>query len=232
MKPLIGVSTSATGGWRSYLAISFAIWRAGGRSRRITPKTGYSITELDGVIAGGGDDISASVYGGELLPNVRLDPERDALETELIPEAVRLEIPVLGICRGAQLINVSLGGTLHTDIWEVFENAPKLRTVLPRKEIRVAADAWLSSVLQTRKCRVNALHHQSIKETGRSLRVSALDDHEIVQAIETRSGKPVLGVQWHPELMPFSKTQQRLFQWLVEAAKNRKDTGEYFELAA
>jgi len=221
MKPLIGVSTSARGGWRSFLAIRFALWRAGARAKRITARSAFDINELDGLIAGGGDDISAALYGGELTPNVRLDPERDALETQLIRSAARLGLPILGICRGAQMINVSYGGSLHTDVWEVFEEAPRLRTVLPRKKVQIAANSRLSDILDRDTCRVNALHHQSVKKLGKGLQVCAVDDYGIVQAVESTSGPAVLGVQWHPELMPFSREQLRLFTWLADCAGKR-----------
>lgn len=223
MKPLIGVSTSVRGGWRSYLAISFALWRVGASAKRITPKSSFDINDFDALIVGGGDDISASLYGGDLLPNVRLDPQRDALETRLVKKAAQLGLPLLGICRGAQMINVSLGGTLHADIYEVFERAPKLRTVLPRKQIKISEKSFLAKILGSSACCVNALHHQSVKDLGKRLRVSAEDEHGIVQAIEDNSGHRILGVQWHPELMPFSKEQLWLFGWIANSAKGLQD---------
>lgn len=229
MKPLIGVSTTARGGWRSFLAISFALWRVGASAKRITPNRPFDIKDVDALIVGGGDDISASLYGGDLLPNVRLDPERDALETRLVKQAAKLGLPLMGICRGAQMINVSLGGTLHADVYEVFEMAPTLRTVLPRKQIGITDQSLLAKILGSTTCAVNALHHQSVKDLGKGLRVSATDEHGIVQAIEDSSGQHALGVQWHPELMPFSKAQLQLFRWLADCARNRQQQSQHVE---
>jgi len=232
MKPLIGVSTSARGGWRSFLAIRFALWRAGAKAVRITARAPFDLEAFDGLIAGGGDDISATLYGGELMPDVRLDPERDALERPLIRSALERGIPILGICRGAQMINVSLGGTLYADVREVSKDVPGSRTVLPSREIDVEDGSWLGSILSCGDCRVNALHHQAVKDLGEGLRVSATDEYGIVQAIELRSRPQVIGVQWHPELMPFTRDQLGLFTWLVERARNRDQETEQVALFA
>ncbi len=210
------------GGWRSFLAIRFALWRAGAKAVRITADRPRAIDSLDGLVAGGGDDISATLYGGELMPDVRIDPKRDALEMQLIRSAVSDRVPVLGICRGSQMINITFGGTLHVDIQTVFKDAPRLRTVLPRKTITVSQGSLLASVLGRDRCKVNALHHQSVKDLAPGLRISARDEFDIVQAIETDAGPPVLGVQWHPELMPFTPRQKRLFAWLVRQADERR----------
>lgn len=218
MKPVVGVSTSERGGWRSFLAIRIAIWRAGGRARRITPHRAIAIDEIDALIAGGGDDISAELYGATVVPNVRTDPARDAHEAEFIPEAVDRGLPVLGICRGSQMINVAFGGSLHQDIYKVYIEAPRMRTVLPRKRVTVAPRSRLAGIIACLDCRVNALHHQSVDRLGTGLSVSAFDRHEMIQAIEAEDGRPVLGVQWHPELMPFARGQTNLFRWLVRHA--------------
>ena len=196
-----------------------ALRRAGGKAVRLTPGDAPPETPLDALIIGGGDDIGAELYGGEVLPDVRIDPERDELELQLLASALPQGLPILGICRGAQMINIALGGTLHTDIFEAYGEARRMRTVLPRKTIRIVPDSRLDRILQCNPCRINALHHQSVDRIGRGLRVVAQDEAGVVQAIETTGSAFLLGVQWHPELLVWKKPHQRLFAALAEAAR-------------
>jgi putative glutamine amidotransferase len=215
-RPLIGVSTSRRGGWRSFLMHRLALARTGARAVRLT--AGDAIPDkLDGLVIGGGDDIGAEIYGGQVMPDIRIDPERDKLELKLLDSALPAGMPILGICRGSQMINVALGGTLHTDIHAVYIEAPRMRTVLPRKTVHIEKDSRLHRITSCNPCRVNALHHQSVDRVGRGLRVVARDEAGIVQAIEGTGPNFLIGVQWHPELLVFSAPQQRLFGALVAA---------------
>lgn len=153
------------------------------------------------------------------------DQARDELETRLLRRALNKGIPVLGICRGAQLLNVVLGGSLHQHIETFYDEEPHLRTLLPRKQIRVEAHSRLSRILGKDECYVNALHRQAVAQLGEHVKVVARDGSGVVQAIEyTRSdfaGETsfALGVQWHPEYLPQIREQQRLFHALVEEAR-------------
>jgi putative glutamine amidotransferase len=218
-RPLIGVTTSRQGGWRSYLMHRLALARAGARSVRIVPGNPLPSEPLQGLVIGGGDDIGAEIYGGKVIPDVRLDPERDKVELALLKAALPAQLPVLGICRGSQMLNVALGGTLHTDIYEVYVQAPKMRTVLPRKRVSIEAGSRLDRILRCNPCQVNALHHQSVDRLGQGLIIAARDENGIVQAVESETAPFLLGVQWHPELLVWKKPQQRLFAALVEAAR-------------
>ncbi|ODA68240.1 putative glutamine amidotransferase [Methyloligella halotolerans] len=219
MKPRIGVTSSARGGWRSFLMHRLALWRAGAKAVRLVAGRGTPTEDLDGFIIGGGDDIGAEFYGGDMLPDVRIDPVRDQLEFDLLKEILPTDKPILGICRGAQAINIALGGTLHTDIHEVYEEAPKMRTVLPKKQVLVLEGSRLDAILKCSPCKVNALHHQSIDKLGDGLKVVGRDQVGIVQAVEGETNRFLVGVQWHPELLFYAKAQQRLFRALVESAK-------------
>jgi len=150
-----------------------------------------------------------------------LDRDRDELEHRLLDTATREDIPVLGICRGAQLMNVYLDGSLHQDISNFYSESPQTWTILPRKTVQIAADTRLREILATERCQVNALHNQSIDRTGRDLRVSAREDNGVIQAIEGTGDRFFIGVQWHPEYLPHDRRQQRLFAALVAVAGNR-----------
>lgn len=198
---------------------SLALARAGARAVRLVPGDALPAEPLQGLVIGGGDDIGAEIYGGKVLPDVRIDPERDKMELGLLEAALPAQLPILGICRGSQMINVALGGTLHMDIYEVYVQAPKMRTVLPRKQVTIEPGSRLNSILRCNPCQVNALHHQSVDRLGQGLAIAAHDESGIVQAIESTAAPFLLGVQWHPELLVWKKPQQRLFAALAAAAK-------------
>lgn len=220
-KVAIGVTTPYGRGRWNYCAQRLAIWRAGGKAHRLRANRPHDLDALDGFVVGGGDDISADLYGGTIMPEVRVDPERDRMELDVVAHAMQTGKPVLGICRGAQMLNVALGGDLHEDIYEVYVEAPRMRTVLPRKTVDIFDGTRLASLMTCNPCRVNALHHQSVDRLGEGLRVAARDRAGIVQGIES-ADRFLLGVQWHPELLIFSRNQQRLYRALTEAAQARQ----------
>ncbi|MBB3229191.1 gamma-glutamyl-gamma-aminobutyrate hydrolase family protein [Halomonas stenophila] len=219
-RPLIGITTSDRKSRIAWWFDWFAVWRHGGRPLRLSPSRARP-TALDGLIIGGGDDIEAHHYGGEMQLDVRVDPERDQLELELLERFIPARRPVLGICRGAQLINVHLGGTLDPDIYTTHEGLKRRRTVLPRKTVDIVGDSQLNRILRVTWCRINSLHHQAVKEAGQGIAIVARDRDGLVQAIESRDHDFLIGVQWHPEWLVFNRPQQRLIHALVDAARRR-----------
>ena len=147
------------------------------------------------------------------------DRARDSMEQDIIRHALQRDLPVLGICRGAQLMNVALGGSLHQDIGHFYsEDTNNVRSILPRKKIDIKGDSRLRRMLGIPDCYVNALHNQSIKQLGDNVIVSAQEPNGVIQAIEKHDHHFFIGVQWHPEYMPQSRTQQNLFRGLVASA--------------
>ncbi len=172
-----------------------AVWRAGGRSVAITWDKPYPFEELDGLVIGGGDDISATLYVGELAVDVRVDPRRDKLEMKALETADNKGLPVLGICRGSQLMNVFYGGDLHSEIAEEFRNSQHIRTALPRKCVEITKGSRLEELIGDDHCYVNSLHHQAVRKLGDRFEISAKDEGGMIQATERPGGRFLVGVQ-------------------------------------
>lgn len=219
-RPLIGITTSDQKSHLAWWFDWFAVWRHGGKPLRLSPSRPLP-ESLDGLIIGGGDDIQAHLYDSEVQLDVRLDPARDELELALLERFIPLHTPVLGICRGAQLINVHLGGTLDPDIYTTHEGLKRRRTVLPRKTVDIVGASKLHRLLGVTWCRVNSLHHQAVHLAGKGIEIVARDRDGLVQGIESRDHDFLIGVQWHPEWLIFNRPQQRLIRALVKASNRQ-----------
>lgn len=223
-RPLIGITGPARRGRTAWVFARYALRLAGARACRLTPARPDPPAPLDGLLIGGGDDINPERYGEAARIVIRFDQERDDLEWRMLELAARDRIPVLGICRGAQLLNVFHGGNLHQSLVEVIENLVLRRTILPRREIRIDPDSLLARVMQLTEVRVNSLHHQGVDRLAEGFRIAAKDDNGIVQAIEHTDQRFLLGVQWHPEYLPQSRPHRRIFSALVQAARQRLES--------
>ncbi|WP_424973926.1 gamma-glutamyl-gamma-aminobutyrate hydrolase family protein [Dinoroseobacter sp. S124A] len=220
-RPVIGVTTSNRSGWRVFPIINLNLWVTGGRGLRWGAGRPVDLDAVDGIVIGGGDDISPELYSMDIKTTARLDPARDALEHELAQDALSRHIPVLGICRGAQMLNVAAGGSLHQDAWTVYPDAKPITTVMPKRKVQICDKTRLSFIAGTDTMRVNALHSQSVDRVGQGMRIAAQDSAGMVQAIEGVTDPFTLGVQWHPEYLIYAKRQRALFRALVVAARAR-----------
>lgn len=147
------------------------------------------------------------------------DTDRDELETRLLKGALARGLPVLGICRGAQLLNVVCGGTLYQDLRAYYSETPNLWTIWPQKAVRIRPHSQLAKALGRTYCHVNSLHRQAIRSPADSLLPVAHEDNGITQAIEHPEAPCLLGVQWHPEYLPQKREQRALFRHLVLCAE-------------
>ena len=192
----------------------------------LIPKREYisAIVEgLDGVLLPGCDsDVDPSYYGEDPHPKLgRVVPEKDETDLLVLEEAERLRLPVLAICFGCQVLNVSRGGSLIQDIDSQVPNAIKHRQDKPLERnshlINVVTESTLGNLVGNASAKVNSHHHQAIKQPGRNLRVTAKANDGVIEFIEdTRPERFVIGVQWHPELSyATDEVSKKIFETFV-----------------
>ncbi len=146
------------------------------------------------------------------------DSKRDQLENNLIAGALNRKLPILGICRGAQLLNVFLGGSLYQNIQGFYVETPQIRSIYPKKEIRINKNLLMYNIFRKDKIYVNSLHNQAINNVATEFKIAAQELNGVIQAVEHSRYPYIIGVQWHPEYLPQKKEQLRLFSTLVEFA--------------
>ena len=235
--PLIGITTSR-GQNKEKLPYSFvldayvqSIKDAGGLPVMIPVGLGTRQIEalrsrLDGILLTGGGDIDPERFGGKPHPRVYgIEAERDALEIALVEIAARTDWPFLGICRGIQVINVTLGGTLYTHTQDQLPGSqkhdyfPDYPRTLISHQVRVEANTRLAELLGGTDVPVNSLHHQAIEHLAAPLRPLAWSEPDgLVEAVDLPDHPFGLGVQWHPEWLQEHEPMRRLFQAFVTAA--------------
>jgi putative glutamine amidotransferase len=198
------------------------VWLAGARPVRISVSQRTPAEHLDAVIVSGGDDIHPGLYGSEHLADKEYDHDRDALEQSYIRYAIDERLPLMGICRGYQLINVMMGGSLHVDIRNMRNKTSNFGTVLPRKTVVLKDGSFIARLTGAHRLRVNSLHYQAVDRVGEELKVTGRDLDDFVQVLEHYDDAPILGVQWHPEYLFYLPSHMKLFRWLVDQAGARR----------
>lgn len=186
-------------------------------------RLGTMLGRLDGLLLSGGEDIDPALYGEERLPLCgAFDLERDAMETALCRLALERDMPLLAICRGIQVLNVTLGGTLYQDVASQYGDTLRHSVYdRPREQVhsvRVLPGTRLSSVIGAERIRVNSRHHQAVKTPGRGLTVCAEAEDGLTEGVEMPGRRFTVGVQWHPEsLSDYAPEAHALFAAFAEA---------------
>jgi putative glutamine amidotransferase len=182
------------------------------------------VDHLAGLCISGGPDLDPAFYGAEPHPKLGpVEPELDAFELAVVRRADSLGMPVLGICRGCQVLNVARGGTLHQHVPDVSDGLVSHRQRESGREtthdVRIEPSSRLATIVGAEELDVNAFHHQAVDRLGRGLRAVAWADDGIVEAIEGEGEALYLGVQWHVETLTHLTRHARVFETLVEAAR-------------
>jgi putative glutamine amidotransferase len=240
--PLIGITSDTSNADRRenreplyFLAQRYvrAVAKAGAIPLILPPMLSSSairrlLARLDGLVLSGGNfDIHPSYYGEKPIAALgRIKAERSAFELQITAAALKQDLPVLGICGGAQAINVVLGGSLYQDIGAQVPNAQEhqqsKKAVKRGHRITIQSRTLLGKIVGLSHTEVSTTHHQSVKTLGRGLIVNATAGDGIVEGIESTGHSFVLGVQWHPEVLAARNRHQRqIFSALVARAARR-----------
>ena len=247
-RPLIGVSASVHDfGDYGGVGVHRPVFAAGGMPvalPQLPAAIASALDALDGIVLAPGRDIDPSRYGQE--PDALLaaiEPQRDEFELQLVAAALQRELPILGMCRGIQTLNVALGGTLAQDVslissehpsdpgwvrWKAVEAASLQDAPMPphpRHAITIEPGSILADALGATRIDVDSFHHQAIDRLAEGLAVVAISDDGVIEAVEM-PGRPVLAVQW--ELQEEARVDARfqaVFAWFVEASRPGAKTG-------
>jgi putative glutamine amidotransferase len=229
---LIGIVASMTAGRKEgsdcfYVSEDYiaAIVNSGGVPVVLPPVVGpdgirQHLQCVQGVLLIGGGDVDPAIYGQEPLPLLGpVSPARDSYEIAAVKTAVGVNLPVLAICRGMQLVNVAFGGTLYQDVslatGPLLQHRQNSPGGVPGHLVQIGAGTLLSEVLGEEAVRANSLHHQAVKEIAPGFVACGRTGDGIIEGIENK-GANILGVQWHPEMMA-GTVMDRLFKWLITA---------------
>lgn len=223
-RPVIGITKPDDGDWLSWMAMAFAVWLAGGKPVKVTSRAPRDPHSIDGLLFGGGADVFPERYQKNEKPGYAYDKARDDMEMSWARAALENELPVLGVCRGMQMLNVFAGGSLHPDLSEFEGSAsPKtfFRRIFYRKPIRITPGSRLDRASTKDVECVNSIHSQAVARLGEGFEITAREPNSLVQAIEHRSSPYMVGVQFHPEFLVYRKFARNIFKELVDTARWR-----------
>lgn len=237
MKPLIGITCykqEVDRASKQYEGYYLGIEKAGGLpllipNMRESATVEHLYKRLDGVMLTGGEDIDPVYFNEEPHPKMgKMSPERDIIEVDLARWCLRDDKPILGICRGMQVLNVAAGGSLYQDIYaqipdgKVINHNQKGSKQYPFHKVKLRPGSKLNEIFNKKEFRVNSSHHQAVRDVAGKFIVTAQAPDGIIEGIEGVNYKFALGVQWHPERMWRTQPDMlKIFEALVKAAKKK-----------
>ena len=232
-KPIVGITGNYDGGKCTLLEGYYrSVLEAGGTPIVIpafddTDAMVSLLEEVDALILSGGGDINPLYLGEEPMRELgSVNPARDWQELMLVKLAANRQIPVLGICRGIQVMAAALGGTLYQDIYKetsaTLKHSQETERHVATHSVRIASSSRLAAIFGATNLHVNSFHHQAVKEAPAGFAVTAVSPDGLIEAMESTDCKSMIGVQWHPECMILGgdRTMLPLFEWLVGEARS------------
>lgn len=211
------------------------ITRCGGNCRLVQPKDDAPLDGIAGLLLTGGEDVGPERYGESNRHSCRVNPERDDFELKLVQDAMSKDIPILAVCRGMQLLVVSLEGTLYQDLpREMVPASPGAKAVAHRgpghsdttHRIKVNSGTLLARITGRKSFVVNSHHHQGVRKVPKQLSICARSPDGLVEAVENGRRRFLLGVQWHPERWPHLSSIAIMKAFLAACAPTDRNTRE------
>ncbi len=240
-KPKIGITLSATvrsKKWRwpsrhgfDYLKRDYhkAVIDAGGIPVLLANTSDISIIKdyvesIDGLLVSGGEDLHPKYFGQKPHKSITLSaPERDEFEIKIIKRALNKDIPVFGICRGFQVLNIAMGGTIFQDLscapFKTLNHADPKENGNIFHKVKIEKSALLYEIIGTGNIEVNSSHHQIIDKIGKKLKATAYSSDDVIEGLESPDFRFLLAVQWHPEMTPKRFHSKRLFKAFIETCR-------------
>ena len=225
-RPLIGITRPDAGDGLSYGCAWLSLWLSGARPVAIRARAPREDLPLDGLMLAGGGDVHPALFADAPKVGYPYDLGREAMELSWLRRARAADLPTLGVCRGAQLMNVAAGGALHMDVAAAFPRTRYpghwLEQLVFRKPVRVAPGSCLAASAGDEDLWVNSIHRQAIERLGEGLVVTAQEPNGAIQAIEDPSRRFWLGLQFHPEFLFYRRRTRRIFRAFVQAAARHR----------
>jgi len=237
-RPIIGITGNfGTKGCELAQGYYESVLQAGGIPMVLPPYDDatalcQTLDKVDGILLSGGGDINPLLLDEEPIPGLHgICPQRDEMELLLVREAYNRQIPILGICRGIQVLVAALGGTLYQDLNTQYSEAPLVKhdqdldRAYASHSVRLEAESTLSRIFPEaaeKTLPVNSFHHQAVRTPGPLLRIAAKATDGVIEAVESNEFKSIIGVQWHPEcfITRGDRCMMPLFNWLISEASS------------